>query len=67
MDAHQKNGLIRGSCNQILIEKENILWVNIPNFGIIRALLNDDLEPEERLIFSGSDLPGKSSLFAQAG
>lgn len=47
----KKMGLIRGSCNQILIEKENILWVNIPNFGIIRALLNDDLEPEERLIF----------------
>jgi hypothetical protein len=43
--------LIRGSCNQLIIEEKNILWVNIPNFGIIRVLLGDDLEPEERIIF----------------
>ena len=47
----KKMDLILGSCNQLLVEKDNILWVNIPNFGIIRAVLNSDLHPEERLIF----------------
>ncbi|MEO9884329.1 MAG: hypothetical protein ABJR05_11065 [Balneola sp.] len=43
--------LILGSCNQILIEDENILWVNIPNYGIIKAYLNEELYPENRQIF----------------
>ena len=48
----KKMDLILGSCNQLVIEKENILWVNIPNFGIIRAVLDEDLNPVERLIFT---------------
>jgi DNA-binding CsgD family transcriptional regulator len=47
----KKMELILGSCNQLIIEKDNILWINIPTFGIIRAVLNDDLYPEEREIF----------------
>jgi hypothetical protein len=47
----KKMDLILGSCNQLVIEKENILWVNIPNFGIIRAVLDQDLNPVERVIF----------------
>lgn len=47
----KKMELIRGSCNQLILENENTLWVNIPNFGIIRALLGADLEPAEREIF----------------
>ncbi|MFN2396124.1 MAG: hypothetical protein ABR597_10600 [Bacteroidales bacterium] len=47
----KKMDLILGSCNQMIIEEENILWVNIPNFGIIRAVLDQDLNPVERLIF----------------
>jgi AraC family transcriptional regulator, chitin signaling transcriptional activator len=47
----KKMDLILGSCNQLVIEKENILWVNIPNFGIIRAVLDQDLDPAERVIF----------------
>jgi len=43
--------LILGSCNQLIIENDNILWVNIPNFGIIRAVLDHNLYPAERLIF----------------
>ena len=50
----KKMELILGSCNQLIIEKENIIWVNIPNFGIIRAVLNNDLYPEERIIFEDS-------------
>ena len=47
----KKMDLILGSCNQLIIEKENILWVNIPNFGIIRAELDDEVNPVDRLIF----------------
>jgi AraC family transcriptional regulator, chitin signaling transcriptional activator len=47
----KKMDLILGSCNQLILEKENILWVNIPNFGVIRAVLDNDLNPGERLIF----------------
>ncbi len=63
----KKMGLIRGSCNQMLIEKENILWVNIPNFGMIRATLNDDLEPEERLIFPEETFKGNHPYLHKEG
>ncbi len=63
----KKMGLIRGSCNQLLIENENILWVNIPNFGIIRAILNDDLEPEERLIFPEATFRGNHPFLHRQG
>lgn len=54
----KKMELILGSCNQLIIEKDNILWVNIPNFGIIRAVLNDELNPEERQIFPQDNFEG---------
>ena len=47
----KKMELIYGSCSQLIIEKDNILWVNIPNFGVIRATLDAELVPTERLIF----------------
>ncbi len=43
--------LIVGSCNQILIQGDHTLWVNIPNYGFIRAELNKNLFPEKRKIF----------------
>jgi DNA-binding CsgD family transcriptional regulator/D-Tyr-tRNAtyr deacylase len=58
----KKMDLILGSCNQLLIEKDNILWVNIPNFGLIRAVLNDELNPEERIIFPEKDFEGKDAF-----
>lgn len=50
--------LILGSCNQVFIEGENTLWVNIPNYGIIRASLNEDLYPENRQIFLTDQFKG---------
>jgi len=47
----RKMELIIGSCNQLILEKDTILWVNIPNFGIIRAPLDEQLNPTNRLIF----------------
>jgi AraC family transcriptional regulator, chitin signaling transcriptional activator len=54
----KKMDLIFGSCNQLIIEKENILWVNIPNFGIIRAMIDQNLHPAKRLIFPDSLFAG---------
>jgi len=50
--------LILGSCNQVIIEGENTLWVNIPNYGIIRASLTEDLYPENRQIFLSDQFKG---------
>lgn len=58
----KKMELILGSCNQLLIEKENILWVNIPNFGLIRAVLNEELTPSERVIFPEEDFEGNDAF-----
>lgn len=52
--------LILGSCNQLALEGERILWVNIPNYGLIRAVLNDELYPADRQIFPVSDFEGEN-------
>lgn len=56
---------ILGSCNQIILSDPNILWVNIPNFGVIRALLNDDLVPVEREIFRSDLFGGNDHLISR--
>lgn len=55
----QKMDGIAGSCNQLLIEGGNILWVNIPTFGIIRAVLNDALVPEGQQVFKAEQFEGE--------
>jgi|11_taG_2_1085331.scaffolds.fasta_scaffold00007_144 DNA-binding CsgD family transcriptional regulator len=57
--------LFIGSCNQVIIEGENILWVNIPNYGIIKAVLNEDLYPEERKIFFSEEFKGDEHFLIQ--
>ncbi|MDP2234946.1 MAG: hypothetical protein Q8J88_00810 [Bacteroidales bacterium] len=56
----KKMDLIFGSCNQLILEKDSVLWVNIPNFGIIRALLDNNLSPVDRLIFPENDFEGNN-------
>lgn len=56
----KKMELILGSCNQLIIEKDNILWVNIPNFGIIRAVLDKDMNPADRIIFEENIFEGNN-------
>jgi hypothetical protein len=56
----KKMELILGSCNQLIIEENTILWVNIPNFGIIRAVLDNDLKPTDRLIFPEATFEGNT-------
>ncbi|MBK9257621.1 MAG: hypothetical protein IPM42_19350 [Saprospiraceae bacterium] len=57
--------LILGSCNQIVIEKDSILWVNIPNFGVIRAELKDDFYPNNRIIFHEDIFDGSNPYILQ--
>jgi hypothetical protein len=40
-----------GSCNQIFLQGDSILWTAIPNFGIVRALLGPDLQVKKKEIF----------------
>lgn len=61
----KKMDLILGSCNQLILENGNILWVNIPNYGIIRAVLDNNLYPAERLIFPDSIFEGNDPWLIQ--
>lgn len=54
----KKIDLILGSCNQLIIEKENIFWVNIPNYGLIRFSLDSAFFPQDRKIFPSSSFSG---------
>lgn len=47
----KKMDLIIGSCNQIIVDGENKIWINIPTYGVIKATLTDDLVPAERDIY----------------
>jgi len=51
--------LILGSCNQVIIDGENTLWVNIPNFGVIKATLDENLYPQNREIFLSERFNGQ--------
>jgi AraC family transcriptional regulator, chitin signaling transcriptional activator len=54
----KKMDFILGSCNQVIIEKDNVLWVAIPNFGIIRAILDKNLVPKGRHIIPETAFEG---------
>lgn len=43
--------LIKGACSQIVIESKETLWVLIPNYGVIKAEINDDYNVDSRTIF----------------
>jgi len=53
-----KMDLIMGSCNQLLVDEPKNLWVNIPNYGIIRVVLDENLSPVQRLIFPANRFSG---------
>lgn len=56
----KKMELIYGSCNQVIVENGNTIWVNIPNFGIIRAVLDNNLNPRERVITKDKNFEGNN-------
>ncbi len=42
---------IQGACSELLLEGEQVLWINLPNYGVIRASLNNDLGVSGQSIF----------------
>ncbi|MEQ8578271.1 MAG: hypothetical protein RIC57_00090 [Balneola sp.] len=57
--------LFVGSCNQVIVDGENTLWVNIPNYGIVKANLNKELYPEDRKIFFSDEFNGDDHFLIQ--
>ena len=57
--------LILGSCNQVIIDGENTIWVNIPNFGVIKATLDENLYPQGREIFLSDEFKGQDHFLRQ--
>lgn len=49
---------IFGSCNQITVESEKSIWINIPNFGVLHAELNQNYKPLKRTIFESHEFSG---------
>lgn len=58
---------IFGSCNQLILESENSLWVNIPNYGIIHVILNKEFKPEQRKIFEENKFDGENIRIKKTG
>lgn len=54
--------LIVGSASQLVPEADNILWVNIPNFGFVRTRLDENLFPVERELFPAADFLGDDAF-----
>ena len=54
----KKIDLILGSVTQIEYEKNNIIWINIPNYGVIRFALDKDFHPVKRLIIRDNSFKG---------
>jgi hypothetical protein len=54
----KKMNVILGAINQIVKEKENFLWVNIPNYGFIRFEINNQFNPINRKIFNTKKFKG---------
>lgn len=50
--------LVLGSCNQIVFESDEIVWVNIPTFGVIRVTIDSNFLPLDRNIFSNETFEG---------
>ncbi|XWN35982.1 MAG: hypothetical protein ROO71_08455 [Balneola sp.] len=57
--------LIVGSCNQLIVDGKNTLWVNIPNYGIVKTTLDESFYPESREIFFSKEFKGDDHFLIQ--
>ncbi len=62
----RKMAHIAGSCNQLLMEADSILWINIPNYGVVRTLLDQNLIPINRQLFSSETFQGEEFFLQQS-
>lgn len=49
---------VQGACSQVIAEGDSLLWVNVPNFGIIKASLSDDLRIEQQRFYLSETFAG---------
>ncbi|MGN8225093.1 helix-turn-helix and ligand-binding sensor domain-containing protein [Gracilimonas sp. BCB1] len=63
----EKMELILGSCNRVIKGKGQTIWVNIPNYGVIKATLNENLYPIEREIFLSEEFKGEEHVLRKSG
>jgi ligand-binding sensor domain-containing protein/DNA-binding NarL/FixJ family response regulator len=55
---------VQGACSQVLNEKDSLLWVNIPNYGIIKAYLNDGYRIARQRIYLAQVFEGEHPSLA---
>jgi AraC family chitin signaling transcriptional activator len=58
---------IAGSCSQLVFETDNVLWINIPNFGVVRTELDGSFQPTRRELFDSSKLIGDNIRLVKDG
>lgn len=51
---------VQGACSQVITEGDSLLWVNIPNFGVIRATLSADFRVERQRIYLAEVFVGET-------
>ncbi|MEL6132406.1 MAG: hypothetical protein AAFR59_03475, partial [Bacteroidota bacterium] len=51
---------VQGACSQVISKDDSLLWINIPNFGIIRASLSPHFRIEKQRIYLFSELEGEN-------
>ncbi|RMG62449.1 MAG: hypothetical protein D6722_18475 [Bacteroidetes bacterium] len=42
---------VQGACNQVIADGEDLLWINVPNFGLIKASMSPDFRIEAQRIY----------------
>jgi len=58
----KKMDLILGSCNQLIPQNDSTIWINIPNYGIVRTVLDSNLYPTDRKLFEVNFFEGDNPI-----
>ncbi|MEO1417387.1 MAG: hypothetical protein AAFW00_19025 [Bacteroidota bacterium] len=56
---------IQGACSQVIAEGDSLLWINIPNFGVIKATLKADFRVEKQRIYIFENIEGENPWLQQ--
>jgi DNA-binding CsgD family transcriptional regulator len=56
---------VQGACSQVIADGDSLLWVNIPNFGIIKVRLDADVRIKRQRMYLSQAFEGES-LWLQA-
>lgn len=54
----KKMNLIVGAVSQIEVENDHTIWINIPNYGILRTTIDASFNPINRQIFPDNNFKG---------